>query len=226
MKRLNILPISKRSIFAITLLFMVVPLTAQTDSIANLPQFLYPNFTKSIVKFKTGGSITAILNYNTVTEKMTFFQNGALLTLKKPETVDTIFIQTAKFVFNENVFFEVLLNAPVSLFIQHKSDLTSAGKPSAYGTPSETASSTAISKLYDDKTYNLKLPENFKVIPSPVFWVRINNVMQRFSSERQFLKIFPAKEDEIKKFIKKFNINIKKQNDLIKLVTYCNELIS
>lgn len=204
---------------------MVMQLTAQTDSIANLPQFLYPDFAKSIVKLKTGVSLTAILNYNTVSEKMTFYQNGALMNLNKPETVDTIFMQNAKFVFNENVFYEVLLNAPVSLFIQHKSDLTSPGKPAAYGTPSETAGSTSISKLYSDKTYNLKLPENFKVTPSPVYWVRINNVMQRFSSERQFLKIFPTKEDEIKKFINKSNINIKKQDDLIKLVTYCNELI-
>lgn len=213
-------------ILVIVSLYIIMPLTAQTDSLANLPQFLYPNFTKSIVKFKTGASITAILNYNTVTEKMTFYQNGALMTLKKPETVDTIFLQNAKFVFNENVFYEVLLNAPVSLFIQHKSDLTSPGKPAAYGTPSETAGSTAISKLYNDKTYNLKLTENFKVIPSPVYWIRVNNVMQRFVSERQFLKIFPTKEDEIKKFIKKYNISVKKQNDLIKLVTYCNELIS
>jgi hypothetical protein len=226
MKKLTIYPIGKRTIFAIVLLCLVFPLTAQTDSIENLPQYLYPNFTKSIVKFKTGGSITAILNYNTVSEKMIFYQNSAMLTLKNPETVDTIFMLNAKFVFNKNVFYEVLLNSPVSLFIQHKSNLISPGKPAAYGGLSETASSTSISQLNNDNTYNLKLPENYKVIPSPVFWVRINNVMQRFSSERQFLKIIPSKEDEIKKFIKNSNINIKKQNDLIKLVTYCNELIS
>ena len=225
MKHPFILLIRKRSVFAIALLYVVVPLTAQTDTITNLPQFLYPNFTKSIVKLKTGVSLTAVLNYNTVSGKMAFYQNGTLMNLNKPETVDTIFMQNVKFVFNENAFYEVLLNAPVSLFIQHKSDLTSQGKPAAYGTPSETAGSTSISKLYSDKAYNLKLPENFKVTPSPVYWARINNVMQRFTSERQFLKIFPTKEDKIKKFINKSNINIKKQDDLIKLVTYCNELI-
>jgi hypothetical protein len=156
---------------------------------------------------------------------MIFYQNGTLKTLNKPETVDTIILQNAKFVFNENAFYEVLLNAPVSLYIQHKSDLISPGKPSAYGAPSETAASTSISQLYNDKAYNLKLPESYKVTPASVYWIRFNNVMQKFSSERQFIKIFPTKSDEIKKYIKKSNINIKKQNDLIRLVTYCNVLL-
>jgi hypothetical protein len=225
MKKLTIYPIRKSTICAIVFLCLVLPLAAQTDSIENLPQYLYPNFTKSSLKLKTGETFNGILNYNTVTEKMIFYQNGTLKTLNKPETVDTIFLQNAKFVFNENVFYEVLLNAPVSLFIQHKSDLISPGKPAAYGASSETAGSTSISKLYNDKAYNLKLPGSYKVIPTPVYWIRINNVMQKFSSERQFIKLFPTKTDEIKEYINKSDINIKKQNDLIKLVTYCNELL-
>jgi hypothetical protein len=225
MKKLTIYSISKRTILAIVLLNLVVPLIAQTDSIENLPQYLYHSFTKSSLKLKTGESYTGILNYNTITEKMIFYQNGTLKTLNKPETVDTIFLQNTKFVFYENVFYEVLLNAPVSLFIQHKSNLISPGKPAAYGVSSETASSTSISQLYSDKAYNLKLPDSYKVTPAPVYWIRINNVMQKFSSERQFVKLFQTKADDIKEYIDKANINIKKQIDIIKLVTFCNELI-
>ena len=225
MKKLPFYQIRIRTIFIIALLTLVFPLKAQTDSIENLPQYLYPNFVKSTVRMKTGESLTAILNYNTVTEKMIFFQNGSLMTLAKPETVDTVFLQNSKFVFNENIFYEVLLSAPVSLFIQHRSDLVSPGKPAAYGAPSETAGSTSISKLYNDKAYNLKLPESYKVTPAPVYWIRINNVMQKFSSERQFIKLFPTKMEDIKKYIDKEKINIRKQYDLIKLVTYCNELM-
>ena len=144
--------------------------------------------------------------------------------LNKPETVDTILLNQAKFVFLENQFYEVLVNAPITLFIQHKSDLSSSEKPSAYGSASQTTASTSVSKIYDDKAYNLKLPENFKVIPSPVYCVRMKNVMYKFTSERQFLNIFPTKVAEIKNFINQSDINIKKQDDLIKLVTYCNEL--
>ena len=198
--------------------------TAQPDSTANLPQYLYPEFTKCFVKMKSGESHTALMNYNTVTGKMIFYQSNVLMELNKPETVDTILLNQAKFVFLENEFYEVLVNAPITLFIQHKSDLSSSEKPSAYGAVSQTTASTSVSKIYDDKAYNLKLPENFKVIPSPVYWVRMNNVMFKFASERQFLNIFPSKVAELKNFINQNDINMKKQDDLIKLVTYCNEL--
>ena len=224
MKKLTSYQIGIRTIIIIALLNLVLPLSAQIDSVENLPQYLYPNFAKSVVKLKTGESFSALLNYNTVTEKMIFYQNGSLMTLTKPETIDTVFLQNSKFVFYENVFYEVLPGTPVSLFIQHRSDLVSPGKPAAYGTPSETAGSTSISKLYNDKAYNLKLPESYKVTPAPAYWIRKNNLMQKFSSERQFIKLFPSKAEDIKKYIDKEKISIKNQNDLIKLVTFCNEL--
>lgn len=218
--------IRKSAIFVTVFLCIIIQLSAQTDSLANLPQFLFPDFTPAVVKLKTGVSFTAIINYNTLTGKMTFYQNGTLMDLNKPETVDTIFLQDKKFVFIEKTFYEVLVNAPVSLFIQHKSDLTSSGRPAGYGTTSQTIGTTSISKLYsENKAYNLKLPESFKVTPSPVNWVRKNNVMYRFQTVRQFLKIFPAKKDEIRQFIYQSYIDIKKYEDLKKLVNYCNELI-
>ena len=136
MKYPKIHPISKRVIFAIALSCIAMQLTAQPDSISNLPQFLYPGFARSIVKLKSGEKRTAMMNYNTVTEKMTFYQNGALLNINNPEAADTIFLQNAKFVFHENGFYEVLVNAPISLYIQHKSNITFSGKPAAYGTSS------------------------------------------------------------------------------------------
>ena len=107
------------------------------------------------------------------------------MNLEKPETVDTIFMKDKKFVFIENAFYEILVSAPVSSFIQYKGILSSV----------ETASSTSISKIYSDQTYNLKLPDNLKVTPEQDFWIRKDNVMYKFTTEHQFLKIFPANEN-------------------------------
>jgi len=199
---------------------------AQTDSTANLPQFLFPHFDSSVVKLKTGVSFAAYMNYNTLTEKMTFYKDGTLMDLNKPETVDTIIIHNTKFAFLENAFYEVLLNASVSLFIQHKSDLKSTGRPAALGTTSQTIGSTSVSKLVgENKSYNLKLPENYKVTPFDVYWVRINNEMHRFLTVHQFLNAFPSKEKELKEFIDQNKIKFNKPGDLIKLGQYCNELV-
>jgi hypothetical protein len=225
-KQGNIHPLRKNALFVLVFLCTAVRLIAQPDSLANLPQYLYPDFTMTVVKLKTGVNITAIMNYNTLTETMTFYKDGTLLDLNKPESVDTVFMRNTKFVFVEKAFYEVLLNAPVSLFIQHKSDLTSTGRSAAYGTTSQTVGPTSISKYYGgSRTYSFKLPENFKVTPSPVYWVRMNNVMYRFLTVHQFLKIFPTEADKIKQYINQSDINITKTGDLIKLVTFCNELI-
>jgi hypothetical protein len=48
--------------------------------------------------------------------------------------------------------------------------------------------------------------------------------MEKFSTERQFLKIFPKKGAVLKEYIKKQKLNIKRREDVIKLGAYCNEL--
>jgi hypothetical protein len=119
----------------------------------------------------------------------------------------------------------VILNAPIAFFIQHKSDLVSTGRPAALGTTSQTSGITSVSKLVgNENSYNLKLPENFKIKPYEVYWVRMNKGMHKFLNERQLLNILPAKEDEITEFINQSHLKINKTNDLIKLAKFCNEL--
>jgi hypothetical protein len=224
MKTINIQSIKIKSIIVILNILLVLQLMAQPDSLAKRPQFLYPDFVVSTVQLKSGEIHTVKMNYNTISGKMVFYHDGILMDLNKPEAVDTIFLCMAKFVYQENGFYEVVVNAPIAFFIQHKSSLSSSDNPSAYGIASQTAASTPISKIYDDKTYNLKLPDNFNVIPAPVYWIRMHNIMYKFASERQFLKIFPSKVAELKSFINQNNISLKEKDDLVRLVLYCNTL--
>lgn len=225
MEQANIHHISKITIFAVFLFCSVSPLTAQTDTLANLPQYLFPNFDTSVVRLKRGEFSKAVMNYNTLTEKMAFYQKGVLLDLIKPGAVDTICIQNRLFIPFDNAFYEVILNAPISFFIQHKSDLLSTGRPAALGTTSQTSGVNSVSKFVgESNSYNLMLPENFKVKPYDIYWVRRNEEMHRFLNERQFLKIFPVKEDEIKDFINQYHLKISNPDDLLKLANFCNEL--
>jgi hypothetical protein len=217
-----------RTLFSIILLWSGPILSAQSDSTSNLRQFLFPEFSPGIVRLKSGESFTSLMNFNTVTGNMTFNQSGNLSDLNKPEIVDTISIQKRTFVFHEKVFLEVLVNAPVSLFIQHRSELTSTGRPGAYGITSQSVGPTSSLSRYlgdDNKTYNLKLPEDYKVTPSNYFYIRKDSILNRINSERQFLKLFPTREADIKAYINETKINIKRQEDLIRLVKYCNQIL-
>lgn len=169
-------------------------LIAQTVTDESAPQYLFSEFSRGIIKMKNGSSQIAIMNYNTLTEKMEFKQNDNMMYLTNLDGIDTVSLQNAKFIPVEKVFYEVLVDAPVSLFVQHVSELKSIGRPGAYGITSQTAGPTSVSKMYiDKKSYNLKIPDDTKVTPSPVNWIRINGIMHKFLTERQFLKIFPEK---------------------------------
>jgi hypothetical protein len=217
---------SSRFILTVLLSAYLLLLTAQTITDDSLPQYLFPEFAMGIVKMKNGSNQRVLMNYNTLTETMVFKQNGILMDMTNLDGIDTISLQNAKFVPAAKVFYEVLVNAPVSLFVQHKSELKSTGRPAAYGTKSQTTGPTSLSKLYThNRSYNLKLPEDFKVSHSSVNWIRINGIMHKFLTERQFLKIFPGRENDIQKIISQTNLDIKNKNDLINLVNYCNELI-
>jgi hypothetical protein len=221
---LNIFP--RLAILVAVSFSFITHLIAQTESGDRLSQYLFPDFTNGIVKMKTGAGHNLKMNYNTVTEKMVFEKDGKLMDMTNIESVDTIYLQKKVFVPVNHVFHEVLLNAPVSLFVQHKSSLIEPGSPSGYGGTSQTSSIKNISSIrVAGGTYNLELPSDYTVNPSPLFWVRKNNTLSGFSNKRQFLKIFSGESDKIEKFMEQNHIKVENQNDLIKLVNYCNEVI-
>jgi len=227
MKQISISTKSLKRICVALLLSNTISVSAQNDTLSNLPQYLFTQFDSSIVKLKTGEFSKALMNYNTLTERMAFYQKGSVLDLVKPESVETVYIQKRMFMPFEKAFYEVILNSPVSFYIQHKSDLVSKGRPAALGSTSQTSGITSVSKLVGPtNSYNMKLPEDFDIKPYNIYWIRMNNEMHRFMNERQFLKIFPEKEDQLKKFIKESDININKPEDLLKLATFCNELMN
>ena len=201
---------------------MLFRLSGQSGS---LPQYLFAEFAECDIKMKSGQTQKQEMNYNTVTEKMVFTRDNKYYDLTNPEMVDTIILHNCRFVPAGKAFYEVLVSGPVSLFIQHKGSLMSAGKQVGYGGTSQVASATYINNIeLDGLQVNLRLPDNYIVNPSPVCWIRNENKWFSFSGEKQFLKIFPEKENQLKGFIKGNRIKFDKPENLTRLVKYCNTL--
>jgi hypothetical protein len=197
--------------------------SGQSDSLSNLSQYLLPRFDSGVVRLKTGEFSRSLMNYNTLTGRMTFYHRSEIMDLVRPETVDTVMLGQRLFVPFRDGFYELVLNAEKTFFIQHKSDLVSEGKPGALGTTSQTTGVNSVSTLVSNsKSYNLKLPENFKVKSYEIYWVRFDGEMHRFLNMHQFLKIFPAKEKELKDYIRNEKIKLEDSEDLLKLARYCN----
>ena len=211
----------RRSITMIMVIFLSLSLQlkSQTNPDGSAPQFLFKEFTRGVVRMKNGASQEALLNYNTVSGKMVYEKDGKLLDMVNLVTVDTIFLQKSKFVPVGKVFYEVLLNAPISLFIEHKGELMPAGTPAGYGGTSQLASTSRLSSIeLSSGYYNLKLPDDYLVKTEIIYWIRKDDNMYSFINERQFLKLFPDKEGELKQFIKKNRIKFDKPSNMVNLL--------
>lgn len=205
----------------------VLPLKTQDKTESLTTHYVLPAFVQGSVLLKTGQKEAAIMDYNMLSEEMIFEKGGTRLAIDKIETIDTVYLAGKKFVPHEKFFFEVLVNDNISLFIRHKCNLLPAGSPSGYGGKSETSASTSISMLAGSGSlYKLKLPVEYHVTDASQFWIEMNNLIFRISSERQLIKTFPEISKEINQFIKLNRLDIRKEKDITAVIVKCNELLN
>lgn len=226
MKQINCFKRFSKTMVMVLVLTISLPVKSQTIPDGDAPQFLYPGFTSGTVIMKNGKSQVIDLNYNTISEKIVYQKDGKIFDLINAEMVDTVLMHKSKFVPAGKVFYEILLIAPISLFVQYKGDLVPPGTPAGYGSTSQVSPTKSVTSFQLSSGYfNLKLPDDYQVKVSSVYWIRKDNTMNSFLNERQFVKYFPGKEAELKKFIKENRIKFDKPANLISLVQYCNEIL-
>lgn len=203
-------------------LALALPSKAQMDSAINLPNFLLPNFTRSIIKFKAGGeNKTAMLNYNVVDQELVFLQPDNYMVLDNPDVIDTVFMAGRKFVPVKKAFYEVLLSGAHALYMQYKTNAESAGTPTGYGATTKSQGNTYVRQVYGPiGSVDLKIPDDIKLTEDNYYWVLTDNTMEKFANKRQFLKIFKDKEKELNEYIDHNGISFKKNYDVMRLVRY------
>lgn len=211
--------------FAALLISIPLILFGQATKPGQMPQYLFPDFSSSRVIFKSGQILNPMMNYNMVSERMVYIQDQNYFDLANTEMVDTVYLQLIKFVPFGKTFFEVLQSRPIALFIQHKGELVEAGSPAGYGGTSQTASSSYLTAIDQSTgTYNLPIPDYYKVSVSGIYWIRKDDKMVDFQTQKQFLNLYPDKSDLIKAFIKKNRLKIERPEDLIQIVNYTSTL--
>lgn len=217
----------RNTLISCVLIVVASTLSAQTNADGELKQYLFPAFARGTLKMKDGTTRNLLLNYNTVSEKFVIKQNNDLYDLAETNPVDTILMETKRFVpFNE-IFLEVLVDAPVSLYIQNKCNLTEPGSPAGYGSTSKTSSIQSYSSYSTaGKMLNLELPSDLEVTPAQVFWIRQGDDLNSIMSKKQLLKNLPDNNAEIDKFIKDNRLKTNNPEDLIRIIEYYNSFIT
>lgn len=212
-------------LFSCLLVFFVALTSAmgQTEN-DTLTHYLFPEFSTGRILLKAGTSRESILNYNSLTEEMIFEYQGKYLAIANVESIDTVYIQNRKFISAGKLFYEIPVNLKVPLIIRHVCRVIPPGNSTAYGGTSETSAIREVNHLYaSGQTYDMKLPADYKVIPSSQFFLLKEGLPVRISNIRQIIKCFPAKEVGIKKFVKDHGTDFAVLKDLVDLIIFCNK---
>ena len=225
MKQLDILKKAVSSIILFVVFCFTLIIKGQTASNGSSPQFFFSEFDTGSVKMKNGLGQKMRLNFNTVSQKVVYEKEGEIYDLTNIGMIDAVIIHSHMFVPVGMIFHEVLLIAPIPLLVQYKGEIQSPGSNVGYGGKSlissvETPTSVKLSMGY----YNLKLPVEYSVKVEKVYLTRIRGNAYSFINERQFIRLFPEKESELKNFIRQNHTKFDNSTDIMMLLKYCNTL--
>jgi len=203
---------------------LTISISLKAQETVNLSHYLFPDFQPGIVLMKNGVRNNVKLNYNAASEEMVFDENGKILAIDEAvlPQVDTVFIADEKFIWMNNKFVKIIINEPeIDLFVEHKCRLIPPGKPAAYGGTSQTSSITSYSSIMSDgRVYNLKLPDDYKIIPYNVFWLNRNGKLQSFSNLGQLKKIYRDKKKLIGDYLKENEVKLSNAKSVSDAINY------
>lgn len=205
---------------------LVSELNAQKGTAVKIPQqYMFPDFSVGTVRMKSGEKVVLRLNYNVVTEKMVFIQKEKIYDMIDRSAIDTVYIHGRKFVPVARRFYEVLVNAQTSLFIQHKGDIRQPPRPAAFGGTSEVSSSTYIDNLnFGGDVFRMNRKADIIIDPDPLLWIRIDNTMKMVKNQRYLLRILSDKRNEIESYIRQNQLKIENPDHMIRIIRYYNGL--
>ena len=207
-------------------LFLLLSTTVclKAQETVTLSHYLFPDFQPGVVLLKNGVRKNAKLNYNAASEEMVFDENGKTLAIGDAvlPQIDTVFVADEKFIRINNKFVRILIDKPeIDLFVEHKCRLIPPGKPAAYGGTSQTSSTTSYSSILSDgRVYDLKLPDDYKIIPYNVFWLNRNGKLQSFSNLGQLKKIYRDKKKLVGDYLKKNEVKLANEKSVEEAITY------
>jgi len=199
--------------------FFIQGLNAQpSNKPVQLLHYILDSFSTGKILMKSGVTTEQRLNYNLLTEEMIFQSNGSFMAIANPQEVDTVFIQNRKFVPVDSRFYECLTGDEPALFEEYTCSIREPGAETGFGATNTSATTSLNSLVKSGGAYELKLPNEFKVIPGHNYWLKKEGKFFKINSGQQLVKLFPSKKQWIVDWMKAKNTNFSKQEDVIALV--------
>jgi hypothetical protein len=193
------------------------------NDILSNSRFLFPEFQDALVLSKKGTS-KAKMNYNMLTGSMMFIgQDGDTLILSNPGEIRAIRFGRQEFIHAAKEYVEILATAGVAgLAVSRRIKPATVKQYGAYGMTTSTAAIDNLNVVADKATPDgLTINKEITYAVIQIFYLHDGKSL-RPATGKNFEKIFGKhKKEQISAYIKEYNLDLKKEEDLIKLFNFC-----
>ncbi len=183
--------------------------------VVNGSPYLDNSFVKGSIQLVNGNNIlNVMLRYNMHADKFEIQSIDDTLVINKPHEIETIVIKDKIFEFNPEVFkstdkypgyYERLLADITTLYVKYKVEFKYDEFVPNYGGGSGT--------------------KEYYYIPKTEYYLKTGTAnVFKITSKKNFLKKIPIHKAEMKVYINKNKISLKKASEIIKLIEYYNSL--
>lgn len=187
----------------------------------NNSNYLFPEFSDSYVYYKDGRVFQVRSNYDLLKNMFKFIdKDNEIKEFADPDMIISIKVGERSFVLVDDNEAAEIIQAEPRILVQYignkriKKDLT-------YGGKTETASVDSYSNLIYGTGENGKNTVLVKI--DYQFYIERNKRLKRFSTEKQFLKLFPKQKNELKKYIDENKVDFGSIEQVVKL---CNRAVN
>lgn len=211
----------KKLIYISLLIFPVMFIQAQEGE--KQGDYLLNDFTTAIATTKEGSPIRAAFNYDCAKQEMHFGEDGEIFKLESIENIDTLYLGEHKMIPYAGRFLDVVHITPqYKLLLDYKIKKANKGKKGAMGTTTqgtvETVDFSKSGRAHQQMTMQDNAVYDYK--DETGYYLELNGKKERIKDTKSFVKLFPAKKEQIETYIKEHKVTFKDTDAMISLIDF------
>jgi hypothetical protein len=183
---------------------------------------LFNNYTNGTVLMINKARTEVPLNYDAANYHMMYLQDKKEMILTNNNDVDTIFINSRKFIPAGPLYLEVVSLSNGKIYINWQLKKTERGKAGAYGQATQSSIQVInTNRVNSGGVYENQYTEIYELSNNNEYWLLYNGKYIKCKNMKDVLKRFSQKTDSIKSYIKEHHIDFNSIKDALTLLNYC-----
>lgn len=216
----------KVSIFL--LILSIFPLAISAQQFKRV--FLFDDFIQAQIKFRNSSVSVVLLNYDASNKTMLFRQGMEIMEMTDLTQIDSIIIGKRKFVPAANKFYEVIFLKEGNVYVDWLLKEINIGAKGALGTVTQ----ASVKNLYMSdwglngtemytpyERQKLRSTDVYKRKNDNTYYISVKGKLEKVKTLKHLKKIFVRRKDELERFAKEQNIDMKNIHDVLVILNYC-----